>query len=80
MDEDGRLNTYRAYLTALTNHHTTPVVISEFGVSTGRGLAQKDANTGRNQGHMSETEQGEAIAECYEDIVAAGCAGCCVFS
>jgi hypothetical protein len=80
VDEDGRLNTYRAYLTALTNHHTMPVVISEFGVSTGRGLAQKDANTGRNQGHMSETEQGDAIVECYEDIVASGCAGCCVFS
>ena len=80
MDEDGKLNTYRAYLTALTNHHTMPVVISEFGVSTGRGLAQEDANTGRNQGHMSETEQGDAIVECYEDIVASGCAGCCVFS
>ena len=80
VDEDGRLNTYRAYLTALTNHHTMPVVISEFGVSTGRGLAQKDANTGRNQGHMSETEQGDAIVECYEDIVESGCAGCCVFS
>ena len=80
VDEDGRLNTYRAYLTALTNHHTIPVVISEFGVSTGRGLAQKDANTGRNQGHMSETEQGDAIVECYEDIIASGCAGCCVFS
>ena len=80
VDEDGRLNTYRAYLTALTKHHTMPVVISEFGVSTGRGLAQKDANTGRNQGHMSETEQGNAIVECYEDIVASGCAGCCVFS
>jgi hypothetical protein len=57
-----------------------PVVISEFGVSTGRGIAQKDANTGRNQGHMSETEQGYAIVECYEDIVASGCAGSCVFS
>ena len=80
MDEAGRLNTYRAYLSALTTHHTMPVVISEFGVSTGRGIAQKDANTGRNQGHMSETEQGEAILECYEDIIAAGCAGGCVFS
>ena len=80
LDEEGRLNTYLAYLTALTNHHTMPVVISEFGVSTGRGIAQKDANTGRNQGHMSESEQGYAIVECYEDIVEAGCAGCCVFS
>lgn len=80
VDEYGRLNTYKAYLTALTNHHTMPVVISEFGVSTGRGLAQKDANTARNQGHMSETEQGYAIVECYEDIVEAGCAGGCVFA
>ena len=80
LDEEGRLNTYLAYLTALTNHHKMPVVISEFGVSTGRGIAQKDAHTGRNQGHMSESEQGYAIVECYEDIVEAGCAGCCVFS
>ena len=80
VDENGNLNSYRAYLTALNNHHTLPVVISEFGVSTGRGIAQLDQNTGRNQGHMSETEQGHAIVACYEDIVASGCAGCCVFS
>lgn len=80
LDEKGRLNTYLAYLTALTNHHDLPVVISEFGVSTGRGIAQLDVNTDRNQGHMSETEQGDAIVECYEDIIASGCAGCCVFA
>lgn len=80
MGEDGALNTYRLYLSMLTEHHTVPVVITEFGVSTGRGIAQLDRNTGRNQGHMSETEQGEALVECYEDIVASGAAGCCVFS
>lgn len=78
--EDGELNTYRAYLKMLTNHHTMPVVISEFGVSTGRGMAQRDQNTGRNQGNMSEQEQGQALIDCYEDIVSAGCAGSCVFS
>lgn len=77
---DGELNTYRAYLDMLTKHHQMPVVISEFGVSTGRGMAQIDANTNRNQGHMSESEQGEALILCYEDIQAAGCAGCCVFT
>ena len=71
---------YRAYLRMLTNHHTMPVVISEFGVSTGRGMAQYDANTGRNQGHMSEKDQGDAIVQCYEDIRSVGCAGCCVFT
>ena len=80
LNEDGQLNTYRAYLSVLTAHHTMPVVISEFGVSTGRGMAQKDQNTGRNQGNMSESEQGQALIDCYIDIRSAGAAGCCVFS
>ena len=79
-DGSGRENTYYTYLRALTNYHTMPVVISEYGVSTGRGMAQRDYNTGRNQGHMSEQEQGQAVIECYEDIRSAGCAGSCVFS
>lgn len=78
--QEGKLNTYRAYLDMLNNHHEIPVVISEFGVSTGRGMAQVDTNTNRNQGHMSEREQGEALVLCYEDIKAAGCAGSCVFT
>lgn len=76
----GKHNTYRAYLNMLTAHHTMPVVISEFGVSTGRGMAQRDQNTGRNQGNMSEREQGQALVDCYKDIMQAGCAGGCVFS
>ena len=80
LTKTGELNTYRAYLTMLTSHHSMPVVISEFGVSTGRGMAQKDLHTGRNQGNMSESAQGQALAECYEDIMTAGCAGSCVFS
>ena len=78
--EDGVLNTYKAYLSMVKNHHTMPVVISEFGVSTGRGMAQVDINTGRNQGHMSETEQGDALVRCYNDIMDVGCAGSCVFT
>jgi len=78
--EEGELNTYKAYLSVIMDHHTMPVVISEFGVSTGRGMAQRDRNTGRNQGHMSENGQGEAIVECYEDIISEGAAGCCVFT
>lgn len=80
MTADGKINTYRAYLSMLTEYHTMPVIISEFGVSTGRGMAQRDMNTGRNQGNMSEKEQGQALVDCYEDIMASGCAGSCVFS
>ena len=78
--ENGEFNTYKTYLSLLTRHHSMPVVISEFGVSTGRGMAQKDFNTGRNQGNMSESEQGQALIDCYYDIKSTGCAGCCVFS
>ncbi|MCD8025786.1 MAG: hypothetical protein LUF33_02345 [Clostridiales bacterium] len=80
INEDGELNTYRAYLSMLTEHHSMPVVISEYGVSTGRGMAQVDKNTGRNQGNMSEQEQGEALVECYEDIMSVGCAGSISFT
>ena len=79
-DSSGRVNTYYAYLQMLNRHHNIPVVISEYGVSTGRGMAQRDQNTGRNQGHMAEDEQGQALIECYEDIMAAGSAGSCVFT
>ena len=79
-DSRGRYNTYYAYLQMLNRHHNIPVVISEYGVTTGRGMAQEDVNTDRNQGYMTEVEQGQALIECYEDIMAAGSAGSCIFS
>ncbi len=79
-DEKGRINAYRAYLTMLNNHHTMPVVISEFGVSTGRGMAQVDKDTGRNQGNTSEQAQGQALIDCWSDIKETGCNGGCVFT
>ena len=79
-DAQGRLNTYYAYLKALNNFHTIPVVISEYGVTTGRGRAQIDENTGRNQGFVTEDQQGQYLIECYQDIMNAGSAGSCLFS
>mgnify|MGYP000816806508 FL=1 len=67
-DDSGRFNTYRAYLTALNRFHSIPVVISEYGVTTGRGMAQVDVNTNRNQGHMTEQEQGQALVDCYKAV------------
>ena len=80
IDAHGRLNTYKAYLTMLTNHHSVPVVISEFGVSTGRGMAQRDRNTNRNQGNTAEHEQGQALIDCWNDIKQSGCNGGCIFT
>lgn len=80
IDEDGAFNSYRAYLTAINEYHTMPVVISEYGVPSSRGRAQSDRNTDRCQGGMSEEEQGQALVRCYEDIMAAGCAGSVAFT
>ena len=44
-DETGAANTYLAYLRALRRHHTMPVVISEFGVSTGAHGADRPEHT-----------------------------------
>lgn len=70
-DEAGQVNTYQAYLKTLVDYHSMPVIISEYGVPTSRGMAQGDANTNRNQGGMSEAAQGEALARCYSDIMEA---------
>ena len=77
-DETGTINTYRKYLEVLNQHHEIPVIISEFGVPSSRGMGQRDKNTGRNQGGMSETQQGEAIIKC-DDIKKSGCSGSIIF-
>lgn len=73
-------NTYLQYLRELTAHHQMPVVISEFGVPSSRGLASREEGLGRNQGNMSETQQGDAIVSMYHDIKEANCAGAVVFT
>lgn len=78
--KDGYRNTYIAYLTALVKHHKMPVVITEFGVSTGRGMAQISESTNINMGNTTETAQGESIIECMKEIKEAGCDGCILFN
>lgn len=77
---NGTFNTYYAYLKLLNLHHTMPVVAIEFGTASGRGLAQRNDGSGEQEGHLSESEQGHALVRCYQDIIASGCAGACVFS
>lgn len=79
-DRYGRYNTYLAYLKALTAYHTMPVVIAEYGLTTGRAMSQEDLCGSRSQGNMSEAEQGQGLIDCYMDITDAGCAGSCIFT
>lgn len=80
VDENGKINTYRAYLKKLVDYHSIPVMITEYGVPSSRGMTQRDKYTGRNQGGMSESEQAEAVISCYNDIKASGCCGSIVFT
>ena len=80
IDRHGKVNPYYAYLKKINEHHEMPVVISEFGVPSSRGMAQREYGSWRSQGNLSESKQGEAIISCYEDIMEAGSAGSCIFS
>lgn len=79
--DDSIENTYLAYLEQLVEHHKMPVVISEYGVPSSRGIAAYEENRqlGRDQGRMSEKEQGQALVSMSEDIKKSGAAGGAVF-
>ncbi len=80
LDLDGKINTYYSYLKMLKEHHDMPVVISEYGLPSSRGMTQRYKYGARHQGGMSEYEQAAALVDCYNDIKNAGCAGSIVFS
>lgn len=79
-NEDGTLNDYRTYFMMLNRHHSLPVVISEFGISSGRGTEHEAVDREGIYSKVSENEQGKALADCWEDIKAAGLNGGCVYS
>ena len=79
-NEEGEVNSYRAYLEALKVHHSIPVVVSEFGIPTSRGISHKSQYSGYNQGMVDETEQGEMLVSMSQDIYETGYAGAVVFS
>lgn len=77
---DGSVNPYKAYLQKLNAHHSMPVVISEYGVPTSRGIASSQKPNGYDQGNLSEKEQGKILAELTGIIHDAGFAGGLIFT
>lgn len=81
IDEKGEKNPYKAYLNDLKSYYgSRPIIVSEFGVPTSRGITHKDLSRGFNQGMMNEIEQGIANKSMLEDIYSSGYAGAIVFS
>ena len=71
---------YLAYLRELTEYHTMPVLISEYGIPSSRGVAHVNAVTGMSQGNASEEQQGLWLISLNKDIRAAGCCGGLIFA
>ncbi len=76
----GNGNTYKAYLEELNAHHAMPVLISEVGIPSSRGIAHENPLSDFNQGHVTETEQGKMLSSLVGDIHSTGCMGAIVFS
>jgi hypothetical protein len=79
-DEDGNINTYKAYLEDLIAQHDLPVLVSEFGVPAAKGISHANIYTGFNQGNITQQQQGEMLASMMQDIYDTGYAGGMVFS
>ncbi len=79
-NEDGSFNDYRTYFTMLNAYHSYPVVISEFGISSGRGVEHEAKDGDGIYSQISEKEQGKALADCWVDIKESGLNGGCVYS
>ncbi|HZE07731.1 MAG TPA: tetratricopeptide repeat protein [Gemmatimonadaceae bacterium] len=71
---------YFGYLRELMTHHgEMPVVISEFGVPSSRGIGHFQAQ-GWNHGGLTEEQQASIDARLTRDIYASGAAGAGLFS
>lgn len=79
-NEDGSVNTYKAYLRDLIKEHTVPVMVAEFGIPASRGKAHESLYSGFNQGGIEETEQGEMLIDMMQDIHDEGYLGGLVFT
>jgi len=71
---------YYAYVKSLVDFHSMPVLISEFGLPTSRGVTHVNALTGLNQGGNSEQQQSEGLSSMLTDIYHSGCMGGVVFA
>jgi hypothetical protein len=75
----GRSN-YYGYLQHLKRHHgDMPVLISEVGVPSSRGIAHIQAQSLNHGGH-SETDQAERDVKIYGEILESGMAGAMMFA
>jgi hypothetical protein len=80
INQYGENDPYMAYLLDLEAYHEIPILVSEYGMTTSRGLNHLNWVTKYNQGYLTERQQGEMDAHLFRDIVDAGMSGGMVFT
>jgi len=78
-DEDGKINTYKAYLRDLFQEHTVPVLVAEYGIPSSRGKSHNNNFSGFHQGQHSEETQGLIDTSLLQDIYDEGYCGALLF-
>jgi hypothetical protein len=79
-DAAGKINPYAAYLNQLRAYHRNmPLLVTEFGVPSSRGLAH-NGPLGWSQGMHTEKEQGDIDSEMLRSIYSEGYDGAILFS
>lgn len=63
-------DTYKAYLQKLVDHSNYPLVISQFGYSTSRGVSFSGTNYEKN--NLNEDEQGEMLVKALNTMKSVG--------
>ncbi len=66
-------SSYDGYLDLLGMYHSVPVIAAGFGISSARGIVSETTT-----GPLTEEGQGKALAQIYQDMMAAGFAGGCI--
>lgn len=79
-DKKGKKNPYKAYIDDLVKLHKLPVIISEFGIPSSRGITHVNPVSHYNQGNVTEEQQGNMLVSMFKDIKDEGCAGAMVFT
>lgn len=67
-------------LKRINRFYSIPLVISDTGISSSRGISKVDISDGYNRGGFSENEQGEMIVDLLEDIGESGAQGAIISS
>ncbi|MBD7969907.1 hypothetical protein [Paenibacillus gallinarum] len=71
---------FEAYLQQLKSIHQKPIVITNIGLSTSRGMSKEDEYNHYSRGGMTEEEQGTYLTELLDDIYQNQYAGAIIYN